>query len=219
MALPKKSSTGWSAAAHPFSSPAAPAPARRPLLATLLSLVARGTSGWCSSRTPASWRPTTRTWSRLEARTANVEGAGAVDLRVLVREALRMRPDRIVVGEVRGAEVVDLLAAMNTGHDGGCGTVHASSAAAVPARVEALALAAGLPRAALHSQLAAGVDAVVHLHRDRAGRRIVREVGCLDRAADGFARVVPAMRVGPDGDLTAGPAAAALAALTARSEP
>ena len=156
---------------------------------------------------------------RLEARTANVEGAGAVDLRALVREALRMRPDRIVVGEVRGAEVVELLAALNTGHDGGAGTVHASTAAAVPARLEALALAAGLPRAALHSQLAAGVDAVVHLHRDRAGRRIVREVGCLDRAADGFARVVPAMRVGPDGDLTAGPAAAALAALTARSEP
>ena len=79
----------------------------------------------------------------LEGRPANVEGAGAIDLRTLVRQALRMRPDRLVVGEVRGAEVVDLLAALNTGHDGGCGTLHANSAVDVPARLEALALAAG----------------------------------------------------------------------------
>ena len=83
----------------------------------------------------------------LEARTANVEGVGAIELRTLVRQALRMRPDRLVVGEVRGGEVVDLLAALNTGHDGGCGTLHANSAADVPARMEALALAAGLDRA------------------------------------------------------------------------
>ena len=76
---------------------------------------------------------------RLEARPANVEGAGAVSLTDLVRQALRMRPDRVVVGEVRGAEVVDLLAALNTGHEGGCGTVHANSAVDVPARLEALA--------------------------------------------------------------------------------
>ena len=106
----------------------------------------------------------------LEARTANVEGVGAIELRTLVRQALRMRPDRLVVGEVRGAEVVDLLAALNTGHDGGCGTLHANSAADVPARVEALALAAGLGRAAVHSQLASGVAAVVHLQRGRDGR-------------------------------------------------
>ncbi len=80
----------------------------------------------------------------LEARPANIEAAGAVELHTLVRQALRMRPDRLVVGEVRGAEVVDLLAALNTGHEGGCGTLHANSAADVPARVEALALAAGL---------------------------------------------------------------------------
>ena len=80
----------------------------------------------------------------LEGRPANLEGAGAVEMRTLVRQALRMRPDRLVVGEVRGGEVVDLLAALNTGHDGGCGTLHANSAADVPARVEALALAAGL---------------------------------------------------------------------------
>jgi pilus assembly protein CpaF len=153
---------------------------------------------------------------RLEARTANVEGAGAVDLRALVREALRMRPDRLVVGEVRGAEVVDLLAALNTGHDGGAGTVHAAGTSAVPARLEALALAAGLPRDALHSQLAAAVQAVVHLERDRHGRRVVREVGCLRRGADGLCRVVPAVRV-TDGRLLEGPAATDLAALLAGS--
>jgi len=80
----------------------------------------------------------------LEARPPNVEGAGEITLRTLVRQALRMRPDRLVVGEVRGAEVVELLAALNTGHEGGCGTLHANSARDVPARVEALALAAGL---------------------------------------------------------------------------
>ena len=79
----------------------------------------------------------------LEGRPANLEGAGAVEVRTLVRQALRMRPDRLVVGEVRGAEIVDLLAALNTGHEGGCGTLHANSAIDVPARVEALALAAG----------------------------------------------------------------------------
>lgn len=92
---------------------------------------------------------------RLVARGANVEGVGAVTVRDLVRQALRMRPDRIVVGEVRGGEVVDLLAALNTGHEGGAGTVHANSPAEVPARMEALASVGGLDRFALHSQLAA----------------------------------------------------------------
>ena len=97
---------------------------------------------------------------RLVARAANVEGAGEVGLRELVRQALRMRPDRLVVGEVRGAEVVDLLAALNTGHDGGAGTVHANSPAEVPARLEALAALGGLDRTGLHSQLAAAVLSV-----------------------------------------------------------
>lgn len=115
----------------------------------------------------------------LEARPANAEGAGLVTVRDLVRQALRMRPDRLVVGEVRGAEVVDLLAALNTGHEGGCGTVHANSAADVPARFEALGVAGGLGRDAVHSQLAAGVQAVVHLRRGRDGVRRVEEVGVL----------------------------------------
>jgi len=128
---------------------------------------------------------------RLAARPPNVEGAGEVTLRDLVRQALRMRPDRLVVGEVRGAEVVDLLAALNTGHEGGCGTVHANSAADVPARLEALAATAGLGREALHSQLASGLRVGVHLRRGPAGRR-VSAVSVLARAADGLVRASPA---------------------------
>ncbi|MEJ7771341.1 MAG: TadA family conjugal transfer-associated ATPase [Geodermatophilaceae bacterium] len=110
----------------------------------------------------------------LLARPANVEGAGAVTLRDLVRQALRMRPDRVVVGEVRGAEVADLLCALNTGHDGGCGTVHANSPAEVPARLEALAAMGGLDRGAVHSQMAAGLDAVVHVTRTSTGRMVTQ---------------------------------------------
>jgi len=124
---------------------------------------------------------------RLEARPANVEGAGEVTLRDLVRNALRMRPDRLVVGEVRGAEVVDLLGALNTGHDGGCGTLHANSAADVPARLEALAALAGLGREALHSQLAAALRVVVHLVRDPVRR--VAEISLLARSGDRVATV------------------------------
>ena len=104
-----------------------------------------------------------------------------------------MRPDRLVVGEVRGAEVVDLLAALNTGHEGGCGTVHANSADDVPARFEALGVAAGLPRAAVHSQLAAGLEVVVHLARDRDGIRRLQQIGVLRPGPDGFVRSVPAL--------------------------
>lgn len=130
---------------------------------------------------------------RLEARPANLEGAGEVSLRDLVRQALRMRPDRVVVGEVRGAEVVDLLAALNTGHEGGCGTLHANSARDVPARLEALAAVAGLDRAALHSQLASGLRLAVHLVRDRrTGGRRVAEVCVLARGADGLVVAEPA---------------------------
>ncbi len=148
----------------------------------------------------------------LEARPANVEGAGLVTLRDLVRQALRMRPDRIVVGEVRGAEVVDLLAALNTGHEGGCGTVHANSAADVPARFEALGVAAGLPRAAVHSQLAAGLEVVVHLTRDRAGRRRLQQIGVLRPGRDGLVRTVPALTF-TQGDAEPGPAHDRFAAL------
>jgi pilus assembly protein CpaF len=146
---------------------------------------------------------------RLEARPANVEGAGEVALRDLVRQALRMRPDRLVVGEVRGGEVVDLLAALNTGHEGGCGTLHANAAREVPARVEALAVAAGVHRAAVHSQLSAGLHVVIHMGRDRAGVRRVREIGVTAPGGGGLAVVEPAV-VFTGGGVVDGPGRARL---------
>ncbi|TQF74978.1 TadA family conjugal transfer-associated ATPase [Rhodococcus spelaei] len=132
---------------------------------------------------------------RLVARAPNVEGVGEVTVRQLVRQALRMRPDRIVVGEVRGAEVVDLLTALNTGHDGGAGTVHANSPEEVPARLEALAALGGMDRAALHSQLAAAVQVVLHVHRAANGRRRLTQIGVLERDRHGEVTVVPAWAV------------------------
>lgn len=108
----------------------------------------------------------------LEARQANAEGAGEVALERLLREALRMRPDRIVLGECRGAEVVTLLAALNTGHDGGAGTLHASRLEDVPARLEALGAIAGLSPEALARQVVSALHAVVHLERGPAGHRV-----------------------------------------------
>lgn len=146
---------------------------------------------------------------KLVARGANVEGVGEVAVRDLVRQALRMRPDRIVVGEVRGAEVVDLLVALNTGHDGGAGTVHANSPAEVPARLEALAGSGGLDRASLHSQLAAAVQVVLHVQRTVTGRRRLLEIAVLDRAADGWVRAATAWHA----DDGFGPGAPALTGL------
>jgi pilus assembly protein CpaF len=125
----------------------------------------------------------------------------------LVRNSLRMRPDRLVVGEVRGAEIADLLAAMNTGHEGGCGTVHANSAADVPARLEALAALSGMDRASLHSQLASAVQAVIHMARDAHGRRRVLGVFMLQRdEASGLVRVCPGVQFPEHGGLAWGPA-------------
>lgn len=152
---------------------------------------------------------------RLEARPPNVEGVGQVDLAELVRQALRMRPDRLVVGEVRGAEVVDLLAALNTGHEGGCGTLHANSAADVPARLEALGVAAGLGRNAVHAQVAAGVDAVVHLSRAAGGRRRVAELGVVIRSPGGLVEIAPGLRNPPVGELEHGLGFARFEALVA----
>ncbi len=120
------SSRPWSHAASRSSSPAAPRSGKTTLLAALLSLVAPEAGRRGRGRQRAASGPPPR--RGLEGRPPNIEGAGAVDVRTLVRQALRMRPDRLVVGEVRGAEVVDLLAALNTGHEGGCGTLHANSA-------------------------------------------------------------------------------------------
>ena len=116
---------------------------------------------------------------RLQARSANTEGAGEVTMVDLVRQALRMRPDRLVVGEVRGAEVRDLLLALNTGHEGGCGTLHANRAEDVPSRLEALGALAGMSRDAVRAQVASALDVVVHLRRE-GGRRMVESITRLD---------------------------------------
>lgn len=120
----------------------------------------------------------------LQARHTNIERAGSVDLADLLRQAMRMRPDRLVVGECRGAEVRELLAAMNTGHDGAGGTIHASAASTVPARLAALGALAGLNARALALQAAGALDAVIHLERDAGGRRVA-EIAVLDSPVDG----------------------------------
>ena len=115
---------------------------------------------------------------RLESRPANVEGRGEVTIRDLLRNALRMRPDRIVIGEVRGAEALDLLTALNTGHEGALSTVHANSPGDALRRLETLCLMAGvgLPHAAIRDQLGRGIDLVIHLERFADGARRVTEV-------------------------------------------
>jgi pilus assembly protein CpaF len=136
---------------------------------------------------------------RLESRPPNLEGRGEVTIRDLVRNALRMRPDRIVVGEVRGAEALDMLAAMTTGHDGSLSTVHAGSPEEALRRVETLALMAdvALPHAAVREQVAGAIDLVVHQERSADGRRAVVGVSEVVRAAGGMGtRAVYAVRDG-----------------------
>ena len=122
---------------------------------------------------------------RLEARPPNLDGRGEVTIRQLVRNALRMRPDRIVVGEVRGGEALDMLQALNTGHDGSLTTVHANSPADALRRVETLALMAGvgLPHAAVREQVASAIDLIVHQARRADGSRAVESVTEVVRAA------------------------------------
>jgi pilus assembly protein CpaF len=136
---------------------------------------------------------------RLESRLASVEGKGEVTVRDLLRNALRMRPDRIVIGEVRGPEALDLLTALNTGHDGALSTVHANSAADALSRLETLALMAGvgLPHEAIAEQVQRGIDLVVHLERRRDGSRRVVEVAEVVRAAG--ATAVRALECGASG--------------------
>ncbi|WP_242883228.1 TadA family conjugal transfer-associated ATPase [Actinomadura litoris] len=173
------------------------------LLSSLLSL-ADPTERLVLVEDSAELRPDHPHVVRLEARPPNVEGAGEVTLNDLVRQALRMRPDRLVVGEARGPEIAAFLQALNTGHEGGCGTLHANTAADVPARLEALACAAGLTREAVHSQLAAALDIVVHLVREPGGgRRRVAEIHLLRRGSDGLVRAVPAVAFTAEGETVA----------------
>ncbi|HUC08223.1 MAG TPA: CpaF family protein [Solirubrobacterales bacterium] len=122
---------------------------------------------------------------RLESRPASVEGKGEVTVRDLLRNALRMRPDRIVIGEVRGPEALDLLTALNTGHEGALSTIHANSAADALNRLETLALMAGvgLPHEAIAEQVQRGVDLVVQVERRADGRRRVAEIAEVVRVA------------------------------------
>jgi len=115
---------------------------------------------------------------RLESRPANAEGAGEVGIRDLVWNALRMRPDRIVVGEVRGAEAIDMLQAMNTGHEGSLSTLHANTPRDALRRLETMVLLAGvdLPLRAIREQIASAIDVVVQLNRDADGRRLVTSI-------------------------------------------
>ena len=126
---------------------------------------------------------------RLEARPATIDGRGEVAIRALVRNALRMRPDRIIVGEVRGPEAHDMLAALATGHDGSLSTVHAGSPAEALRRVETLALMAGvgLSHEAISAQLCDALDLVVHQVRRGDGSRVVVEVAEVVRVAGGAA--------------------------------
>jgi pilus assembly protein CpaF len=115
---------------------------------------------------------------RLESRPPNIEGRGEVTVRDLVRNSLRMRPDRIIVGEVRGAEALDMLQAMNTGHDGSISTVHCNSPRDALSRLETMVLMSGLelPSRAIREQIASAIDVIVHLHRFRDGSRKVTQV-------------------------------------------
>lgn len=140
---------------------------------------------------------------RLQGRAPNIEGAGGVALTDLVRQALRMRPDRLVVGEVRGPEVRDLLVALNTGHRGSAGTVHANTAADVPARLQALGSLAGLTPSAVDAQVLSGVEVVVAMRREGAQRRVV-EIGVVSGGPGGV-QVVEAIASPSSGRLRRGP--------------
>lgn len=141
----------------------------------------------------------------LQARESNTEGRGAFGLADLIRQALRMGPDRLVVGECRGAEIKELLLAMNTGHEGGGGTLHANSAGAVPARIAALGALAGLTAEAVTLQAVSAISAVIHLQRGPSGR-FVQQIGVLSLGRAGL-EVVPALTVTPAGETVSGPAA------------
>ncbi len=149
----------------------------------------------------------------LSARPPNVEGAGEITLRELVRQALRMRPDRVIVGEVRGPELLDMLLAANTGHDGSLTTVHANGVADVPARVEALAMLAGVPRPAAHSLLASALRVAVHLQRDRDGARRVGQLAVLERDGELVRAVTALSWDGETAAVRSGPGAPLLRAL------
>ena len=184
------------------------------LLAALLGLVPADERIVCIEEA-SELRPDHPHVIHLQERGENVQGVGAVPMTTLVRTALRMRPDRIVLGECRGPEVRDVLTALNTGHEGGWATLHANSPADVPARLTALGALAGLDEGAVAAQAVSALDAVVHLRRRaRPGATTLRQVtaiGVLERDGERM-RCRDALIVEPDGAVTAGPGVDRLAA-------
>ena len=177
------------------------------LLAALLSLVPHDERIVCIEEA-SELRPDHPHVVHLQERGDNVQGVGAVSMSSLVRTALRMRPDRIVLGECRGAEVREVLTALNTGHEGGWATLHANSPADVPARLTALGALAGMGEATVTAQAASALDAVVHLRREPDGaggsRRTVGSLGVLRREGDRL-QCDDALVRDRDGRLRAGP--------------
>jgi pilus assembly protein CpaF len=148
---------------------------------------------------------------RLEARPKNIEGEGEVPIRELVRNSLRMRPDRIIVGEVRGAEALDMLQAMNTGHDGSLGTVHANAPRDALARIETMVLMAGydLPVRAIRQQVSSALDLIVHLERMEDGSRKVTAITEVQRMEADVITLQDIFKfqvdeIGPDGAISGG---------------
>jgi pilus assembly protein CpaF len=173
------------------------------LLSAMLSLVPAHERIVCIEEAP-ELNPEHPHVLHLQVRRANVEGVGEIGLDQLVRAALRMRPDRLVLGECRGAEVRDVLGALNTGHDGGWATVHANTASDVPARLTALGALARMDAPSVAAQAVSGLDAVLHL-RKRGPVRWLAEVAVLDRDSAGRLVAVPAAAFGREGDLSSGP--------------
>lgn len=128
----------------------------------------------------AELRPRHEHVIHLQVRRANVQGAGEIAMSELVRAAMRMRPDRIILGECRGAEVREVLSALNTGHEGGWATIHANSALDVPSRLVALGALADMSEAVVAAQASSALDAVIHVERIK-GHRAIRQIACLER--------------------------------------
>ncbi len=177
------------------------------LLSTLLSLVPT-TQRIITIEESREIRPNHPHVIALETKKANVEGRGAIGQSELLRNALRMRPDRIVVGECRGGELAEMLSALNTGHEGGCGTIHANSARDVPARLHALGALSTMTPEAVTLQSAAAIDIVLHVRREPhpawASTRYVAELALLEQVG-GTLQVRPALTWHNRDELTAGP--------------
>lgn len=132
----------------------------------------------------------------MQSKLANSDGAGEWSLQDLIRQALRMRPTRIVMGEVRGREIIDFLLALNTGHEGGCGTIHANSAKDVPSRIAALGLLHGVSREAMNAQFGSAFDLLIHLH-SVSNRRSIESINIVREIA-GVIKIIPALTINSD---------------------